>query len=213
MKYPYKKLVLPTALKSETNGRLPENMLASVKTGGKMYKPVAEHFNALYDDAKANGITLRNIGDYRSFDAQLKMFLERYSQKDDGRKPQVTRTYEGKTWFLKKGMAPSAAPDPTGKSGSNHGWGLAMDLGVSDKKGALIALAADKKALQWMCDNAPKYGFYLQTDDGNSKEFEAWHWQYCEGDAQPSYLSGTTPAPDATLKKGRRKMNRTTPTA
>lgn len=208
MKYPYKKLALPSVLKDKINGKLDDALLASVKTGGKMLKGVADHFNSMYDEAKAAGITLRNIGDYRSFDSQLKMFMERYSTKDDGRKPEVTRTFEGKTWYLKKGMAPSATPDPTGKSGSNHGWGLAIDLGVSDKKGALIALAADKKALQWMCENAPRFGFFMQTDDVNSKNFEAWHWQYCEGDAQPPYKTGDAPAPDATLKKARRKMNK-----
>jgi D-alanyl-D-alanine carboxypeptidase len=189
MKYPYKKLVLPTALKKQINGRLDAKLLAKVATGGRMYKPAATAFNALYADAKANGITLRNIGDYRSFDGQLAMFNDRYSLKDGGRKPQVTRTYEGKTWYLKKGKAPSAAPDPTGKSGSNHGWGLAIDLGVEDKNGQLVALASAKRSLKWLCENAPKYGFYLQGSDPKSPEFEAWHWQFCEGDALPPALA------------------------
>lgn len=185
MKYPYKKLALPKVLKGQINGRLDKPLLAPVKTGGKMLKQAAECFNAMYDEAKKAGITLRNIGDYRSYEGQLAMFKDRYSLKDEGRKPRVTRQYEGKTWYLKKGKAPSAAPDPTGKSGSNHGWGLAMDLAVEGKKGDILALASDKKALKWMCENAPKYGFYLQTDNPKSPEFEAWHWQFCDADTPP----------------------------
>lgn len=185
MKYPYKKLVLPSALKGQINGKLDKALLTTVKTGGKMWTVAAGAFNKMYDEAKAAGITLRNIGDYRSFEGQLQMFNDRYSLKDDGRKPQVTRTFEGKTWYLKKGKAPSAAPDPTGKSGSNHGWGLAIDLAVEDKKGQILSISSDKKALKWMCENAPRFGFYLQGDDPKSPEFEAWHWQYCEGDNKP----------------------------
>lgn len=44
-----------------------------------------------------------------------------------------------------------------------------------------------------MCENAPRFGFYLQgapTKDGKpNPEYEAWHWQYCLGDKQPPYLS------------------------
>jgi len=85
---------------------------------------------------------------------------------------------------------PSAAPDPTGKSGSNHGWGLAIDLAVEGKGGQIVALASAKKALKFMCETAPKYGFFLQGSDPKSPEFEAWHWQYCLGDATPPALQG-----------------------
>jgi LAS superfamily LD-carboxypeptidase LdcB len=192
MKVPYKKLVLPSVLKGKINGRLDKGMLAPVKCGGKMLKEVAVHFNAMYDEAKAAGVTLRNIGDYRSFESQVDMFNDRYSLKDEGRKPQVTRTYEGKTWYLKKGKAPSAAPDPTGVRGSNHGWGLAIDLAAEGKNGEIVSLGGTKKAYPWMLANAPRFGFYLQTDNDKSPEFEAWHWQYCEGDAVPPYKQ--TPA-------------------
>jgi len=89
--YPFQKLVLPSALLAQKNGQLPAQMLAKVKTGGLMYAPVAAHFNRLFDDALSNGIKLVNIGDYRSFDGQLKMFMDRYALNDQGRNPQVTR--------------------------------------------------------------------------------------------------------------------------
>jgi peptidoglycan hydrolase-like protein with peptidoglycan-binding domain len=182
MNYPCIPLVVPAALKAHKNGQLPKELLARVKTGGQMYAPVAEEFNKMYDAALAAGFKLRNVGDYRSFEGQLSMFMDRYTLQDLGRKPQVTRQYEGKTWYLKPGKAPSAAPDPTGTKGSNHGWGLAIDLGY-ELNGKLTSMGG--ACFDWMCENAPKYGFYLQTGDRNSKNWEAWHWQYCLGDAKP----------------------------
>ena len=193
MKYPYHKLMLPSCLKGEINGRLNKTLLERVATGGKMVKPAAVAFNAMYAEALRNGVTLRNIGDYRSYEGQLQMFLDRYeiAKPNDprlGKRNTVTRKFEGKTWILKKGKAPSAAPDPTGKSGSNHGWGLAIDLAVEGKGGNIVGMASAKKGLKWMCENAPKYGFYLQGDNPKSPEFEAWHWQFCLGDATPPAL-------------------------
>ena len=201
MSLPFIKLVVPTALKSRfKNGQLDPSVLASVKTGGRMYAPVAEQFNKMYDAAMGAGFKLKNVGDYRGFDDQLKMFLDRYVTTDTG--TGVTRQYDGKTWWLKKGKAPSAAPDPTGVKGSNHGWGLAIDLGY-EANGKLTSMGG--ACFDWMCANAPKYGFYLQGDNRASKEFEAWHWQYCLGDntpdgsaqAAPSAPAAAAPAPAA----------------
>ena len=184
--YPYKKMVLPKGLRNQVNGRVDRVLLADVKAGGIMYKPVAKKFNRLYDAAKAAGITLVNVGDYRSFDRQLAMFLDRYevAKPNDPRlkKPRtVTRKYDGKTWILKKGKAPSAVPDPTGRSGSNHGWGVAIDLAVEGKNGKVVGMVSARKAFKWMCVNAPTFGFYLQSSNPKSPEFKAWHWQYCDG--------------------------------
>ena len=179
--YPFIKLVVPAALKAHKNGQLPDSLLASVKTGGRMHTPVAQQFNKMYDAALAAGFKLKNVGDYRFFASQLAMFRDRYVLENTG--TGVTRNFEGKTWYLKKGKAPSATPDPTGLKGSNHGWGLAIDLGY-DANGRLTSMGGE--CFKWMCANAPKYGFYLQGSDSSSKEFEAWHWQYCLGDSAPN---------------------------
>ena len=65
-------------------------------------------------------------------------------------------------------------------------FGLAIDLNMQDQK-----------RYKWMCENAPKYGFYLQgepTKNGKpNTEYEAWHWQYCVGDATPPAMTGVQP--------------------
>lgn len=205
-KYPYTKIVLPKEVEKVGNGKLTDKMLKGVKTGGKMWVVAADAFNEMYDAAMAAGFKLRNVGDFRPFEDQLAMFKDRYSEKPTGRKPEVTREYDGKKWYLKEGKAPSSTP---GKS--NHGFGLAIDLGYEDK-GKLVSMGG--KCLDWMCENAPKYGFYLQGDDPSSPEFEAWHWQYCLGDkpragaaAAPAAATAAAPAsnvayPGAPVQKG-----------
>ena len=176
--YPYKKMVLPAEVAKVGNGNLTPAMLKKVKTGGEMWTGAAAAFNKLYADCLAAGFKLRNVGDYRPFNEQLAMFNDRYSLKDLNRNPEVTRKYEGKTWYLKPGKSPSGVPGT-----SNHGFGLAIDVGY-DKDGALVSMGG--KCFDWMCANAPKYGFYLQGSDPKSPEFEAWHWQYVFGDKPPT---------------------------
>jgi hypothetical protein len=45
---------------------------------------------------------------------------------------------------------------------SNHGWGLSADLRV----------AGDPRTLEWLRDNASRYGFF------NDVSSESWHWTY-----------------------------------
>jgi LAS superfamily LD-carboxypeptidase LdcB len=134
-----------------------------------MWSWAAVAFNLMHAEAKKAGIKLQNIGDYRPYSEQLAMFNDRYMDKETGRVPTVTRKWQGKTWYLKKGKSPSGVPGT-----SNHGLGLAMDINVQDGKVG-----------KWLCENAPKYGFYLQGSDPKSPEFELWHWQYCVGDKVP----------------------------
>jgi LAS superfamily LD-carboxypeptidase LdcB len=183
-KYPYIKLVMPASITKVGNGNLTPNMLKKVKTGGVMWTVAADAFNDMYDAALAAGFKLKNVGDYRPVAAQLAMFKDRYSDAPTGRKPEVTREYQGKKWYLKSGKAPSSSP---GKS--NHGFGLAIDLGY-ENGGKLTSMGG--KCLDWMCENAPKYGFYLQGSDPQSPEFEAWHWQYCLGDKPRSVAPAPT---------------------
>jgi hypothetical protein len=193
--HPVAKMILPKEVEKVGNGKLTDKMMKKVKCGGVMWSEAADAFNAMYDAALAAGHKLRNIGDYRPFEGQLSMFMDRYDQKPTGRKPEITRNYQGKTWYLKKGKSPSGTPGT-----SNHGFGLAIDLAI-DAKGK-IANIGGTKAYAWMCENAPSYGFYLQgaptkADGKPNPEYEAWHWQYCIGDKVAPALSGAAPAPVA----------------
>ena len=175
MTYPARSVTVPAALRAHGNGRLPDSMLSKIRAGGRLYTPVAAIFDRLDAKALAAGYQLQTVGDYRSLDAQIALFRRRYDLNDLGRIPRVTRQYEGRTWYLRPGHAPSAAPDPSGRRGSNHGWGMAVDIGQR-VDGKLVALT--DSCFSWLCANAPTFEFYLQTGDPRSPEFERWHWQY-----------------------------------
>lgn len=189
MNYPYKKLVIPKELRQFHNGQLPKHVMRKLSLGGEMWSGAALACNIMVADARKAGINLVNNGDYRSNDRVVRLFKKRYSTTPTGRVPQITRRYQGKTWYLKKGQAPSAAPaeDGPGKGGSPHGWGLAIDF-AERRNGLKKSLSAP--AIKWLCDNAPLYGFYLQGSDPNSPEFEVWHWQLADGDNPTPYVKG-----------------------
>jgi hypothetical protein len=64
---------------------------------------------------------------------------------------------------------------------SNHGWGLAVDIGPNPKKdqgcdqGSSDLNAKEKEMCQWITDNAPKYGWKSGKDVVPS---EQWHFEY-----------------------------------
>lgn len=167
MNEPWKAVRLDATLKKYGNGELPAELLKPIHAGGKLYGPAAFWFNVMFTDAKKDGVVLQSVSaGYRSLRAQTNLFLARYSTTPTGRVPQVTRRWDGKTWYLRKGASPSATP---GKS--THGYGLSQDLSVPPR------------TFNWLCANAPRYGFYLQgprTKNGKpNPEWEAWHWQFC----------------------------------
>ena len=154
---------MPAALKSVEPGKLHPSLLRDISTGGKLFYLAADAWNAMVEAAKAAGVELTptSSGDlYRSYDSQKAGFLQRYSLQDTGTKS--TKEFEGKTWYLKKGMAMLATP---GKS--QHNLGLAVD----------IANASEKKRINWLIANVEKFGWSWEVVPE-----EPWHIRYVSGD-------------------------------
>ena len=157
---------LPISLKNVEPGKLHPSLLRKIPQGGQLHYLAADAWNAMVDAAKADGVELKptSSGDtYRSYDAQKSGFLQRYQLE-----PVVgtsTKTFEGKTWYLKKGMAMLATP---GKS--QHNLGLAID----------IHTASEKKRLNWLIANVRKFGFSWEVVPE-----EPWHIRYTDGDQVP----------------------------
>ncbi len=73
--------------------------------------------------------------------------------------------------------------------GSNHGWGIAVDIQMFTKDGKIIDIDNNvgskpkdfdisyNQQIEWLYNNAYKYGFYLKGKDWKSKP-EYWHWEY-----------------------------------
>jgi hypothetical protein len=157
---------MPVALKGVEPGKLHASLLRDIPGGGKLFYLAADAWLAMVEAAKADGVELKptSSGDlYRSYDSQKAGFLTRYQlQPIPG---QSTKTFEGKTWYLKKGMAMLATP---GKS--QHNLGLAVD----------VHSASEKKRMNWLIANVEKFGWSWEVVPS-----EPWHIRYVCGDAVP----------------------------
>jgi hypothetical protein len=176
-------VVLPKDLKGIEPGKLPANLLKSVPGGGKMHWIAASAWTAMVEKAKAEGVELKptSSGDtYRDYESQKKGFLTRYTlDKVDGTS---TKTFEGKTWYLKKGMAMLATP---GKS--QHNLGLAVD----------VHSASEPKRLNWLIANVKEFGFSWEVVPS-----EPWHLRYVSGDNAPAAVKAWMTANGVTAPAG-----------
>jgi hypothetical protein len=90
-------------------------------------------------------------------------FMSRFVDAPNPNTTDTTRTYLGKKWYMKKGVAPMASPGT-----SNHGWGLAVDI-----------WSANGTRLDWMLQNIAKFGWSWEVQS------EPWHIRYVAGDKLP----------------------------
>ena len=172
--YPVLPIIMPSDLEGQKNGEISAALLRDIKApNGKLHSLAATAWNCLQLAAYFDGIELKHVGAYRPLTQQVALFNTRYEAKPNFRKPQVTRKYDGKVWFLKQGYAPASTP-----ARSNHGWGLAIDVA-----------SASGKRLEWllgdgfMSSNALKFGFSWEVKSGANAE--AWHIRYVCGDKLP----------------------------
>lgn len=171
-------IIMPSDLAGQKNGEINPALLRDIKApNGKLHRLAATAWNAMQLAAYFDGIELKHVGAYRPLPEQIKLFNTRYEAAPTGRTPQVTRTYQGKTWYLKKGVAPAGSPGT-----SNHGIGLAIDVA-----------SCSGKRLEWllgdgfMTSNALKFGFSWEVRDGANAE--AWHIRYVAGDTLPQAVT------------------------
>lgn len=158
---------MPKDLDGVEPGKLPASLLRAVPGGGKMHHIASYAWEAMVDRAKKQGVELKptSSGDtYREYELQKRGFLQRYQLEPIP--GQSTKTFEGKTWYLKKGMAMLATP---GKS--QHNLGLAVD----------VANASEPKRLNWLIANVKDFGFSWEVVPS-----EPWHLRYVCGDNVPA---------------------------
>lgn len=186
MLLPIHSVVKPSILAGAVNGRLSAALLIDIpgQDGGpvvRLVRPAANGWRALCAAARAVGFVLvaTSVADsYRLYEIQERIFLQRYTTTPNG--STNTRTWQGKTWYLRPGFASAAAPGT-----SNHGLGLAIDTALRIG-GKTVSLTP--AALAWLVANAGKYGFSWEIQSEN------WHIRYYVGDVVPAaitaYLKG-----------------------
>lgn len=163
-------VVLPSVIQGQENGKVSSTLLRGVGDGrGAMIKLVSYGMQALHIAAAAGGFVIATTGRGRSYDRQVAMFLERYTR--DYLPDRPYKTWNGVRWYQKPGTAMAATPGT-----SNHGWWSADDV-AEVRNGQVVGIG--DAALIWMRDNAPSFGFGLETTK------ERWHWHWIAGNSLP----------------------------
>jgi hypothetical protein len=141
----------------------------------------ARALRALAVAALHDGINVASVGAYRSYAAQVTLFLQRYTTVPQP--GQRTEVFNGVRYWLKPGAAGAALPGT-----SNHGWGLASDMAIRLPSGQVVSLEVDPDSSgpattlwDWLNIHGRTYGW-----SWGEAVSERWHWVYIEGDAIPA---------------------------
>ena len=135
------------------NGRLPDSELRPIGFGRhRLRTEAAEAYMQMVQAAAADGVTWTVTDSYRTYDQQVQLVRE-------------------KGLYSQGGLA--AVPGR-----SNHGWGLAVDLG-----GGVNREGTPQN--RWLQENAGRFGF-------STIPREPWHWEF-RGGATQQRPTGQTP--------------------
>lgn len=122
----------------------------------KFLKEAYPFLEKLLEDANEDGVDLRVISSYRSFEEQMKL------------KSNYTVTYGA-------GTANQFSAD---QGYSEHQLGTTVDFGTPEVPGAYLSFE-NTDAFAWLMDHAHEYGFVLSYPKGNAYyTYEPWHWRF-----------------------------------
>lgn len=131
--------------------------------GGKqiqIHSKVAKHLNKLLEDAKDDGLSLRVVSGYRSFDTQ-KDLKSNYSV------------------IYGAGTANTFSAD---QGYSEHQLGTTVDFTTPAIAGTATSFDQTPE-FAWLQKNANEYGFVLSYPKGNAYYmYEPWHWRFVSRD-------------------------------
>jgi LAS superfamily LD-carboxypeptidase LdcB len=177
MKLPIIKPTLPRDLKNRKNGQIPQHLLTRIEPSGVMHHRAADAWRALRAIGRLEGLTLGHVGDYRTYEKQVGLFMDRMRTYPDAKRTkQTTRRWKGQVWYLHVG-APVAVPGT-----SNHGWGLAIDAALRLVDGSVTTITAKPRGarrtgLEFLRAEGPSLGWFWEL------ESEPWHIRYVSGDS------------------------------
>lgn len=122
----------------------------------KFLKEAYPFLEKMLEDANEEGVNLRVISAYRSFDEQMAL------------KSSYTVTYGA-------GTANQFSAD---QGYSEHQLGTTLDFGTPEVTGAYLSFE-NTDAFEWLNENAHEYGFVLSYPKGNTYyTYEPWHWRF-----------------------------------
>ena len=126
-------------------------------------KKIAGHYEAMYNAAKEDGVTLTPCSGYRSYDLQKRNYNNKVSY------------FEG-LGYTNEEAKEKAATIIMPPGSSEHNLGYAMDIVCVDE------WFEDTDEFKWLMENAQDYGFILRypedKQDITKVTYEPWHWRY-----------------------------------
>lgn len=133
------------------------------ESGERLDKKVAEHYEAMYNAALKDGVTLTPCSGYRSYETQER----NYNRKIEFFEGQGFSTEEAKVKAATIIMPPGS---------SEHNLGYAMDIVCVDE------WFEDTQEFRWLQEHAADYGFIMrypkEKQDITKVIYEPWHWRY-----------------------------------
>lgn len=142
----------------------------------KLQEEVNEAFIKMSSAALKDGISIKIVSAYRSFNAQLNIWNKKYTK------------------YISQGYSPNQAINKiieysTLPGTSRHHWGTDIDIidgAVRRPKNVLLeenfeGTGVFFKLKKWMDENAEKFGFYLVYPDTEGRKgfyYEPWHYSY-----------------------------------
>lgn len=132
-------------------------------SGERLDRKVAEHYEKMYNAAKAEGINLTPCSGYRSYELQERNYNNKISFFES----------QGYSYEEAKVKAATIIMPP---GSSEHNLGYAMDIVCVDE------WFEDTAEFKWLTENAADYGFIMRypkdKQDITKVIYEPWHWRY-----------------------------------
>lgn len=152
------------------NGEIPAEALTRTSTGHLLRADAAAAFESLADAfAREFGKPLKVTDAYRpkwGTNGQVEIFEDRYPYLTKQGVNDQRGPWKGKRWWRRKNTAAAAVPGT-----SNHGWGLALDLGSN------VNNLGTREQL-WLVANGPRFGWVWPTWARKIPTLEPWHYEF-----------------------------------
>lgn len=142
--------------------------------GAFLRKETCEAFKKMSDAAKKDGVNLVIISATRNFDAQKRIWENKWEGRTlvEGKNLTTVKDQKERARLI---LLYSSMP-----STSRHHWGTDMDL--NSLENSFFESGEGLKIYQWLTTHAAEYGFcqpYTSKENGRTGyEEEKWHWSY-----------------------------------
>jgi len=146
------------------------------REGMYLQREVYEAFKQMYEAAEKEGISLQIRSATRNFDAQKRIWEDKWLGKRPSAGVNALETYPDPVDRANNILLYSSMPGT-----SRHHWGTDIDLNSFDNN--WFTQGEGLKLYNWLRENADDFGFCqpyteLGEDRPNGYQEEKWHWSY-----------------------------------